>query len=220
MLASILLSQRCGVPSTVCERAAERSSASDWTAKSYTIVLNERGKGALARSAECLAAASEAGQMRRFLYFFDGKTGDVPSQPKDPPGLGFTRPLLVSTLERVAAARPDVTLRRGARVTGVVATRGGEGGRAPLQVQLDDGASMEADFVIGADGKWSSVRQSIASFQGQVPSQPQQQHIDPPPLRASLLTGPPLTPNRLFSPSPLRAMQAARLWRSQPGAFT
>ncbi len=75
--------------------------------------------------------------------------------PKQASGLGFTRPLLVQTLEQVAVECPRVTLKRGAGVSHVI-----KKGKTCLEVKLEDGSVLSASHVIGADGKWSNVRES------------------------------------------------------------
>lgn len=60
-----------------------------------------------------------------------------------------------------AAEAAGVRLRTGARVAGVVARPGG------VRLDLADGAAMEADLVIGADGLRSALRGAL--FEGQPP---------------------------------------------------
>ena len=69
LLASILFSN-IGIQSTVLERATEPD---QWSTRSYTIVLNERGKGALER-ARCLESVKAFGMDREFVYMFDAQT--------------------------------------------------------------------------------------------------------------------------------------------------
>ena len=156
-LLSILL-DKIGVASVVIERAAEPD---EWSSKSYTLVLGENGKGSLAE-AGCLEAAVEAGIERRFIYFFDGSSGDVKAMPKQVPGIGFTRPLLVQVLEQVAVECPRVTLKRGAGVLNVT-----KKDKFCLEVTLEDGSVVPASHVIGADGKWSNVRESFPELNSQ-----------------------------------------------------
>jgi 2-polyprenyl-6-methoxyphenol hydroxylase-like FAD-dependent oxidoreductase len=146
-----------GVKSTVSEKAEE---ADEWNSKSYTIVIGERGCAALEK-ANVLGVAREAGNARRFVYFFDGQSGATKTIPKATPGIGFTRPSLVSCLEKVARSCPNVTIQRGAAVSHV--TDGDE-----LQVVFKDGTnSISATHIIGADGKWSKVRESFPSLSNQ-----------------------------------------------------
>ena len=81
--------------------------------------------------------------------------------------------MLVECLEKLALER-GVVIRRGIgveSVTAVADSRGEEkesgsaaGKGKGLRVHLSDGACVPATHVIGADGKWSKVRQSIPSF--------------------------------------------------------
>lgn len=158
LLASILLS-KAGIESTVVERAAE---ADPWSSRSYTIVLNDKGKESLARGG-CLEAATKVCSARHFVYLVDGKTGDQKRIPKQSLGLGFTRPLLVECLEKMVDELPNVTIRRGVGVFRIIT----DNDNAGLQVQLEDDTLLSATHVIGADGKWSKVRQSFTSLESQ-----------------------------------------------------
>ena len=148
---------KIGVESIVLERTSEPES---WSTKSYTLVLNDKGKGCLAE-AGCLEAALASGNEMRFIYFQDSKTGEVKAMPKQPAGIGFTRPLLVETLEKVAVECPRVTLKRGACVTHVTKKDN------VCEVTLEDGSVLSASNVIGADGKWSYVRESFPELRSQ-----------------------------------------------------
>ncbi len=65
--------------------------------------------------------------------------------------------ILRSDLQKVLLeAMKDIPVVLGARCTGVAAN-----GKTPV-LQLEDGSSIEADLVVGADGIRSAVRQSIA----------------------------------------------------------
>lgn len=154
LLASILLNN-IGVSSTVLERAKEPD---EWSSKSYTIVLGDNGKAALERGG-CLEAAKAASMERKFITFFDGQTGEVKSIPKKSPGLGFTRPGVVECIETIALKCPRVTVKRGAGVSS--ASKPTDAG---VDVHLEDGSTLSATHLIGADGKWSKVRQSIPSM--------------------------------------------------------
>jgi len=157
LLASILLNN-IGIKSTVLERTNEPD---QWSSKSYTLVLGDRGKGSLEQGG-CLESAMAAGTERHFVYFFDGKTGEQKTIPKKSPGIGFTRPLLVECLEKIACELPRVTLKRGVGVSRVANDE-----ESGLQVHLEDDTIISATHVIGADGKWSKVRQSFPSFNSQ-----------------------------------------------------
>lgn len=156
-MASILLNN-IGVSSIVLERAKEPD---EWSSKSYTLVLGDRGKSSLERG-KCLEAAQAAGMDRNFVYFFDGQTGQSKAMPKKSPGIGFTRPLIVECLEKIALECPRVTLKRGVGVSSV--SQNDESG---LQAHLEDGTIISATHIIGADGKWSKVRQSSPSLNSQ-----------------------------------------------------
>ena len=158
LLASILLNN-VGIKSTVLENSTQPD---QWNSKSYTLVLGDKGKCALERGG-CLETAMAAGVERNFVFFFDGQTGEKKKIPKKSSGIGFTRPLLVETLERVASDLPRVTIKRGTGVSGVSVDETGSG----LQVHLEDDSVISATHVIGADGKWSKVRQSFQSFNSQ-----------------------------------------------------
>lgn len=157
LLASILLSN-IGVSSTVLERAKE---ADEWSSKSYTLVLGDNGKASLERGG-CLEAAKAASLERKFVSFFDGQTGEVKTIPKKSPGLGFTRPGVVECIETIALGCPRVTVKRGAGVSSVSKPT-----NAGVDVHLDDGTTLSATHLIGADGKWSKVRQSTPSLSSQ-----------------------------------------------------
>ncbi|KAL7438875.1 hypothetical protein ACHAXM_006728 [Skeletonema potamos] len=157
LILSILLN-KIGVNSIVIERATEPD---EWSSKSYTLVLGDNGKSCL-QEAGCLEAAAEAANERRFVYFYDAESGNVKAMPKQSPGLGFTRPLLVSVLEKVAGECPHVTLKRGSGVSQVT-----KKDNCCLEVNLEDGSVELASHVIGADGKWSNVRQSFPELQAQ-----------------------------------------------------
>lgn len=158
-LLSAILLNNIGVSSIVVERAKE---SDEWSSKSYTLVLGEKGKSSLERGG-CLESASAAGIERKFVYMFDGMTGNVKKIPKANTGIGFTRPLLVECLEQEALSKcPKITLMRGAGVASVSIKE--EGG---LEIRLEDGSTISSTHVIGADGKWSIVRQSTPSLNAQ-----------------------------------------------------
>jgi len=154
LLTSILLSN-IGIKSTVVEQAIETG---PWGIKSYTINLNEKGKDSLERGG-CLEAATEAGHERYCTVLFDPITGATKSIRKTTPNLAITRHHLVQCIERIASDLPNVTFRKGVGVTGVT-----ENENSGLAIVLEDGTSIHATHVIGADGKWSNVRRSFPSF--------------------------------------------------------
>jgi len=166
MLTAILLSNEdlgVGINTIVLERASEPD---EWSTKSYTIVLGDNGKSSLERG-KCLAAATAIGSERKFVYFFDGTAGTMKKIPKKSIGLGLSRPTLVKCLEDIATNHPRITVRRGAGVSKVVRDdldddRVGDGG---VNVHLEDGTVISASHAIGADGKWSKVRQSFSELE-------------------------------------------------------
>jgi len=157
LIVSILLNN-IGINTTVLEEAR---GPDEWSSKSYAMSLNERGKAALDR-AGCLESAMRVGNEKTCSYFVDGITGDIKTIPRreDTPSLGLSRPLLVECIEGVATDLSSrVTLRKGAGCSHVTED-GGEPGL--LRVHLEDGAVISgATHVVGADGKWSNVRQSF-----------------------------------------------------------
>ena len=97
------------------------------------------------------------------MYMFDGRTGEVIILPKKTPGIGFTRPLLVECIEKIALDCPRIVLKRGVGLSSVVA----EDDKLGIRAHLEDGTVVSATHVIGADGKWSKVRQSFTSLNSQ-----------------------------------------------------
>eukprot|EP00551_Chaetoceros_affinis_P005963 CAMPEP_0203664128 /NCGR_PEP_ID=MMETSP0090-20130426/1595_1 /ASSEMBLY_ACC=CAM_ASM_001088 /TAXON_ID=426623 /ORGANISM="Chaetoceros affinis, Strain CCMP159" /LENGTH=480 /DNA_ID=CAMNT_0050527257 /DNA_START=88 /DNA_END=1530 /DNA_ORIENTATION=+ len=160
---------------TVLEKASQPD---EWSSKSYAMVCGERGQGAIARGGKkCLESALSMGNVRKSIYIMDGASGDIKTIPRQQstPGIGFSRPLLVECLEKfVSDSCHGVTLRRGAGVTKVTQRDGNDDGGVdssgsdyPLQVHLEDGTILSATHVIGADGKWSKVRESFPSLNSQ-----------------------------------------------------
>jgi len=161
LLTAILLNN-IGIKSTVLERSIE---IDPWNTKSYTIVLTDQGQSALER-AGCLEAAKKVCSERHFVYITNGKTGDQYAISKKSPGLGFSRPLIVDCLQKIASELPHVTIKKGAGVSRV--TKDDEKDKkSNLQVHLEDGTCISATHVIGADGKYSKVRQSLPSLEEQ-----------------------------------------------------
>ena len=160
-LASILLNN-IGVKSTVLEQA---EAAAEWNSRSFTMVLNEKGQSALERGG-CLENAKEIASLRECTYILDGKTGEekmIPARGKVK-GLGLSRPALVQSIEKVARELPRVTWTSGVGVSSVAM----DDDLGNPQVHLDDGTIVsDGTHVIGADGKWSKVRQSIPSLNSQ-----------------------------------------------------
>lgn len=157
LLAAILFAE-IGVKTAVIERASEPD---EWSTKSFSMVIGPCGQSCLSRG-KCLDTAKEVGLPRKYIYFVDGKTGDKKSIPKQMPGLGFSRPLLVDCIEKNAKKSSLITIKRGSGVSNVVTKPDGE-----VQVHLEDGSIESASHVVGADGKWSKVRQSYESLNSQ-----------------------------------------------------
>lgn len=158
LLAAILLSRR-GIRTTVLEKSPEPD---QWSTKSYSIMLGERGQGALEK-AGCLEAVREAGMARKFVIFMDGVTGEENLVPKRAAGIGTSRPLLVECLEKIAAEEDNVTIHRGAGVAEVALVRDGDDADAEqvVEARLDDGSAARGTHIVGADGKWSKTRRSF-----------------------------------------------------------
>lgn len=157
-LSSILLS-KLGIRSTVLDRALE---ADAWSAKSYSMVCREKGSKALER-ADCLEAARENGIERSCVYIVDGQSGTIKKVPRpqsDVPTLSFSRPQLVECLETKASSLPNLTVKRGIGISHVEL----DSEKGDMRVYLEDGTMLPATHVIGADGKWSRVRQSFQSL--------------------------------------------------------
>jgi len=157
LLQAILL-DKIGVDSIVVERTKEPD---EWNSKSYTLVLGDKGKDALQR-AGCLDAALEVGTQRRFIYLYDGRSGDLKPILKQSYGLGLTRHRLVEFLENVVMHCPRVTLKKGSGVSSVAKEE-----NSFLAVTLEDGSVLTASHVIGADGKWSRIRESFPELRSQ-----------------------------------------------------
>lgn len=162
LMAAILLAQR-----DISVTVVERSKVPDpWSTKSYSIVLGPRGMAAL-KKANCLQQARDAGMTRACIIFHsaNGSTRVISKQASD--SLGFSRPLLVECLETVAQQQPNITLLKGSGVERVIVTNEDDDNSTMLQVVLKNDESsktttLEATHVIGADGKWSQVRDSFS----------------------------------------------------------
>jgi len=137
----------------------EKSSATDpWNARSYSINLNSRGLSAL-ETAGALELAKAAG-MARHQIVLESADGQRTHIPKNPPDYAFSRPDLVECLEGICREKhPLITIQRGAGVANVEEKADGT-----MQVTLDNGSKVTCTHVVGADGKWSAVRNSIADF--------------------------------------------------------
>ena len=168
LLAAILLSDNelgINVNTVVVERASEPD---QWSTKSYTLVLNDKGLSSLERG-RCLEAAKRVGLQKNNIYLFDGQSGEQKAIPKKPAGIGLSRPILVDCIEKEASKHQRITIKRGLGVSKVVPTSKLEldDHQSSLQVSLEDGTELAASHVIGADGKWSKVRQSLPELESQ-----------------------------------------------------
>jgi 2-polyprenyl-6-methoxyphenol hydroxylase-like FAD-dependent oxidoreductase len=171
-VAAILLAKR-NISVTVMERS---KTPDPWSTKSYSIVLGPRGMAALEK-ANCLQEARNAGMTRACIIFHnaDGSTRVISKKATD--SLGFSRPLLVECLESVAQQQPNITLLKGSGVERVIVVNDDidNNNNTTLQVVLNDesNTTLEASHVIGADGKWSKVRDSFPeSFPTTIHSEP------------------------------------------------
>jgi len=173
LLTSILLHSIIGVESIVLEKAS--AEPDKWSSKSYSIICNERGQSALSRG-NCLTSVMKiSGTKKPNVYLMDGASGGMKTttRQQSTPGIGLSRPLLVKCLETIVSnSCPGVTLRRGAGVSNVTYNNGSGNGNGNdnshlVQVHLDDGTVLSATHVIGADGKWSKVRESFSSLKSQ-----------------------------------------------------
>ena len=168
LVAAILFGQR-GIATTVVERSSEPD---PWSTKSYSIVLGAKGMAALT-TAGCLQLARERGMKREFIIFHspDGSTKVMPKQ--NPNSMGFSRPILVECLESIASKQPYVTILKGSGVKSVRRLPGTTDDDSFLEVMLEDGSSIQATHVVGADGKWSNVRNSFPTdFQATIRTEP------------------------------------------------
>mmetsp|Transcript_10929 Transcript_10929/g.18120 ORF Transcript_10929/g.18120 Transcript_10929/m.18120 type:complete len:446 (+) Transcript_10929:128-1465(+) len=172
LLSAILLSQ-AGISVTILEKSPV---ADPWsTGKSYSINLNDRGLTALDCAAGVLENIKSAGLARHqiVLESFDGKRQHI---PKNPPHYAVTRPGLVKCLENIAKEKhaDRVTIQRGVEVTHIAAltaTNGDDNNASTtateMVVTLNNGSKVSCTHVIGADGKWSAVRNAIPDLKDQ-----------------------------------------------------
>jgi len=162
LLAAILLGN-LGIKTTVLERS---SGPDQWTSKSFSLALNERGTSALKKAGpDILKEVTNFGSERNFTYFLDGGTGRQKAIPSKP-SIIFTRPGLVQCLEKIASRERNIDLRKGVAISEVHAHASKN--LPPLTLELDDGSKIFATHVIGADGMWSRVRQSFVELESQV----------------------------------------------------
>jgi 2-polyprenyl-6-methoxyphenol hydroxylase-like FAD-dependent oxidoreductase len=160
LLAAIML-DKCGISSTVIERAAVPE---EWSSRSYTISIGDRGAKALQDAGADVwdAFQKSATIERRAMYVTTGE-GKRMTLPQNPVRNGTSRPLLVQCLEKIAGGSPRITLKRGIQVVGV-SKYNDSSEEECLQVELSDGTQHSCTHIVAADGKWSPVRNSIPEF--------------------------------------------------------
>ncbi|KAL7460904.1 hypothetical protein ACHAXS_001339 [Conticribra weissflogii] len=83
--------------------------------------------------------------------------------PKYPPDVAVSRPDLTWALEQVLLEKYHTKIKRGARVKEFVLNRPDD----MVEVVLKDGKTYVGTHIVGADGKWSTVRDSIPYFRQQ-----------------------------------------------------
>lgn len=131
-----------------------------WSSRSYSINLNYRGRNALFE-AGVLDEVLEVASQRDEIVVHDGITGRITTIiPKHPPDVAVSRPDLTLQLERVLLEKYRTKIRRGARVSDLVLNRKDD----KVEVVLEDGASYLGTHLVGADGKWSAVREKVPYF--------------------------------------------------------
>jgi len=174
LLAAILLAKQYGIPSTVIEQSAE---VEGYTSRSYSININDRGTKAL-KKAGVWDTFQENSLARSHLQITSGE-GKQMKIPQQSASRSISRPLLVQCLESVAKNYASfITIKRGASVVKITQDvtstvenvnddrkqDKGEQQVTMLHVELSDGTVESATHVVGADGKWSAIRQSIAEL--------------------------------------------------------
>lgn len=177
LLSAILLSQ-AGVSVTVLEKSPVTD---PWSTKSFSINLNPRGLGALGR-AGVLEQVQAAGMARRQVIL-ESSDGQQQCIPKNPPNYALTRPALVECLEEIVRSKhaDTISVQRGVEVkhvatatTTTTTTRISADDdedidykadtEKDLIITLDNGSSISCTHIVGADGKWSVVRESVEDF--------------------------------------------------------
>jgi 2-polyprenyl-6-methoxyphenol hydroxylase-like FAD-dependent oxidoreductase len=158
LLAAIML-DKCGISSTVIERSAIPE---EWSSRSYTISIGDRGAKALQDAGVWDAFYTSAAMERNAMYVTTGE-GKQMTLPQTPARNGTSRPLLVACLETIVRDSPRITLQHGLQVVGV-SNYNKDSEDECLQVELSDGLLHSCTHIIAADGKWSPVRNSIPEF--------------------------------------------------------
>lgn len=162
LLAAIVLASHYDIPSTIIERSTE---SEEFNSRSYSIAIKEIGKSALI-SAGIWEAFEQLAHSRDCMHITtsEGKQITIPLEAKTH---SISRPQLVECIESFAKKFQAITINRGVTVVGISQTNTIVDGADPeqlLEVKLSDGTTKTVSHVIGADGKWSAVRQSIVDF--------------------------------------------------------
>jgi kynurenine 3-monooxygenase len=165
LLMAILLAQ-AGIFVTVMERTLVVDS---WSNKSYSINLNSRGLSALDHAG--VLEKVQAVSMARHRVVVESHDGGQQMIPRDPPHFALTRPALIECLESILVTQQQqdskhITLQRGVGVTHVVVVKD-NGNDVLLNVTLDNGSTITCTHLIGADGKFSTVRNSVEDWKNQ-----------------------------------------------------
>ena len=155
LLTALLLGAR-SVPTTVIEPTLSE----EWSSRSYCINLNERGIAAL--EAAGVLDAVKAAALERNAVVIHRSGGSEAVMPKSTQNLGLSRPALVDCLMQRVARCPHITLSRGVSVVNVAGDLLRPPARGPVRVGLDDGTTICASHIVGADGIRSAVRAAFS----------------------------------------------------------
>jgi len=168
LLTALLLAQH-SIPSTIIEKSAE---ADEWNSRSYSISMKDNGRLALQNVPGVWEAITEAAMLRTGVHITLNNEGKQMKLPVVPAQYSIARPLLIQCLESFASDSERITIQRGVTVVGLSPTTNtsatvdeydtDEQPPQVVQVKLSDGTTKSVTHVIGADGKWSAVRQSIS----------------------------------------------------------
>ena len=161
LLTALLLGAR-SVPTTVIEPTLSE----EWSSRSYCINLNERGIAAL--EAAGVLDAVKAAALERNAVVIHRAGGSEAVMPKSTQNIALSRPALVDCLMQRVALCPHVTLSRGVSVASVGYDAAADGdllrppARGLVRVGLDDGTTICASHIVGADGIRSAVRAAFS----------------------------------------------------------
>ena len=149
--------------------------------------MNSRGLEALDKAG--ILEDVQAVSMERRQVILESSDGQQQQIPKNPSHYAVTRPALVECLENIVQTKyaDKVTIQRGVEVNHIstcpIRENSGEkkfdgGNSVPEENQkliltLDNGSTISCTHVIGADGKWSAVRNSIVDWKDQFQVQPE-----------------------------------------------